>query len=104
MEETHFRSQPDDPEGGIKLTSVARSPGKISEATKAYMDIEQWEDRMVKLVTEYDQGLIAKMNVAVLFSVPLTSRKHPLDACALNWDSTPESKAREMLVKHKSSI
>lgn len=55
--------------GGIKAFSVVLSPSEICRATKADQDIEEREDQMMKLHTQYNQELMAKMKVAVMSSM-----------------------------------
>jgi hypothetical protein len=46
---------------GINNISAALSPGKITQAAKADVEMEQWEDAMTKLNVENDQELSATM-------------------------------------------
>jgi cellular nucleic acid-binding protein len=90
---------------GIKAISAVLSPGKISQAAKADIEIENWEDKMSKLNTEYGQELSSKMKVAVLYSMlPKELQEKVLDECAVNWDGTPESEAGRLFGKIKASI
>lgn len=90
---------------GIKAISSVLSPGKIHQATKADNEIEQWEDRMVKLSSEYGQELSAKMKVAVLYSMlPKDLQERVIDECAVNWDETPEHVAGALFTKVKGQI
>jgi hypothetical protein len=90
---------------GIKKISAVLSPGKISQAAKADVEIEQWEDAMTKLNIEYDQELSAKMKVAVLYAMlPKDLQEKVLDECSVNWDGIQESQAAEKFMKIKSSI
>ena len=54
---------------GIKTMSKVLNPGKITSAAKADVMIEEWEERMTKLSIEYDEGVSAKMKVAILNSM-----------------------------------
>ena len=90
---------------GIKKISAVLSPGKISQAAKADVEIEQWEDAMSRLNVEYDQELSAKMKVAVLYAMlPKDLQEKVLDECSVNWDSIQESQAVEKFTKLKASI
>ena len=90
---------------GIKAISSVLSPGKVNQATKADNEIEQWEDRVAKLHSEYGQDLSAKMKVAVLYSMlPKDLQERVIDECAVNWDETPEETARVLFVKIKNQI
>lgn len=90
---------------GIKAISAALSPGKITQAARADNEIDLWEDRMVKLQTEYGQDVSFKMKVAVLYSMlPKDLQERVLDECAVNWDETPEKEAGVLFSKIKNQI
>ncbi len=90
---------------GIKQISAVLSPRKIAQATKADMEIEQWEDKMTRLNVEYGQELSAKMKVAVLYSMlPKDLQEKVLDECSVNWDGIQEAQAAEKFMKIKANI
>jgi hypothetical protein len=90
---------------GIKRISAVLSPGKVTQAAKADVEIEQWEDAMTRLNIEYDQEISAKMKVAVLYSMlPKELQEKVLDECSVNWDGTSESMAAEKFTKIKNSV
>lgn len=90
---------------GIKAISAMLSPYKISRATKADQEIEEWEDQMVKLRAQYNQVLTTKMEVAVLCSMlPKDLKEKVLDECVVNWGGTPEDEAEVLLTRVKSHI
>jgi hypothetical protein len=90
---------------GIKKISAVLSPGKITQAAKADVEIEQWEDAMTRLNVEYDQEISAKMKVAVLYSMlPKDLQEKVLDDCSVNWDGIQESEAADKFAKIKSNI
>jgi hypothetical protein len=56
--------------------------------------IDEWEDRLTKLNTEYSQALTNKMKVAVLYAMlPMEMQDKILDACTVSWDGTNEGDA-----------
>ena len=58
-------------------------------ASKADAVVDEWEDKLVKLQTQYGQVLTSKMKVAVLYSMmPKDLQEKVLDACAVAWDGT----------------
>ena len=90
---------------GIKRISAVLSPGKITQAAKADVEIEQWEDAMTRLNIEYDQEISAKMKVAVLYSMlPKDLQEKVLDECSVNWDGTSEADAAEKFAKIKNNV
>ena len=65
---------------GIKTISAALHPQRITMASKADAVVDEWEDKLVKLQTEYGE-------VAVLYSMmPKDFQEKILDACAVAWD------------------
>jgi hypothetical protein len=90
---------------GIKKISAVLSPGKVTQAAKADLEIEQWEDAMTRLNIEYDQEISAKMKVAVLYSMlPKELQEKVLDECSVNWDGTSETMAAEKFNKIKNNV
>ena len=90
---------------GIKMISSVLNPNKITHAAKADIMIEEWEDRMKKLQTEYTEEISAKMKVAVLYAMlPKDLQERVLDKCAVNWDSTKESDAENTYSKVREEI
>ena len=90
---------------GIKSISAALNPQKIATASKADSVVDEWEDKLVKLQTEYGQVLTNKMKVAVLYSMmPKDLQEKVLDACAVAWDGTSETDAGQLYEKVKAQI
>ena len=90
---------------GIKKISAVLSPGKITQTGKADVEIEQWEDAMIRLSVEYGQQISAKMKVAVLYSMlPKDLQEKVLDECSVNWDGINETEAAEKFMKIKSNV
>ena len=50
---------------GVKAISAVLAPPRVPQANKADQTLDEWEDKLVKLGTEYGQALTAKMKVAV---------------------------------------
>ena len=50
---------------GVKAISAVLAPPRVPQANKADQTLDEWEDKLVKLGTEYGQELTAKMKVAV---------------------------------------
>ena len=90
---------------GIKSISAALNPQRIATASKADAVVDEWEDKLVKLQTEYSQVLTSKMKVAVLYSMmPKDLQERVLDACAVAWDGTSEADAGQLYEKVKAQI
>ena len=90
---------------GIKSISAALNPQRIATASKADAVVDEWEDKLVKLQTEYGQVLTSKMKVAVLYSMmPKDLQEKVLDACAVAWDGTSEADAGQLYEKVKAQI
>ena len=90
---------------GVKLISQVLNPAKISDARKADVAIEMWDDKLVKLSTEYGEKLSDKLKVAVLYGMlPKDLQERALDKCAINWDQTKESDATTILTKIKEEV
>ena len=90
---------------GIKTISAALNPQRITMASKADAVVDEWEDKFVKLQTEYGEVLSSKMKVAVLYSMmPEDFQEKILDACAFAWDGTSEAGAGELHEKVKIQI
>ena len=90
---------------GIKAISAVLTPQKVSNALKADHALDEWEDKLLKLNTEYGQDVTAKVKVAVLYGMmPKDLQEKILDECAVNWDQTSEGKAAELLTKIKSNV
>jgi hypothetical protein len=90
---------------GIKSISAALNPQRIATASKADSVLDEWEDKLVKLQTEYGQVLTNKMKVAVLYSMmPKDLQEKVLDACAVAWDGTSEADAGQLYEKVKAQI
>lgn len=61
------------------------SPNKITKATRADNDIEQREDQIVKLRSEYGQDFSNKIKVAVLCAMlPNALQERFLEKCAVS--------------------
>ena len=54
---------------GIKAISGVLNPARITQAAKADSILDEWDDKLTKLRTEYSQDLTNKMKVAVLYSM-----------------------------------
>ena len=90
---------------GIKTISAALNPQRITMASKADAVVDEWEDKLVKLQTEYGEVLSSKMKVAVLYSMmPKDFQEKVLDACAVAWDGTTEAGAGVLYEKVKIQI
>jgi hypothetical protein len=90
---------------GIKAISSVLNPQKITNAAKADMMLDEWDDRLAKLRTEYSQDLTSKMKVAVLYSMlPKDMQEKVLDACSVAWDGTTESDAIDLYAKVKTQV
>ena len=90
---------------GIKAISAVLTPPKVTQAMKADHCLDEWEDKLVKLTTEYGQTLTAKVKVAVLYGMmPKDLQEKILDECAVNWDQTSEGEAATLLTKIKANV
>ena len=90
---------------GIKAISGVLNPVKITNAAKADAMLDDWDDKLTKLKTEYSQDLTNKMKVAVLYSMlPKDLQEKVLDACSVAWDGTSEGDAGELYAKVKSQV
>jgi hypothetical protein len=90
---------------GIKAISAVLTPPKVIHSMKADHSLDEWEDKLVKLTTEYGQALTAKVKVAVLYGMmPKDLQEKILDECAVNWDQTTESEAATLLTKIKANV
>jgi hypothetical protein len=90
---------------GVKLISQVINPAKIVDARKADVAIEMWDDKLVKLSTEYGEKLSDKLKVAVLYGMlPKDLQERALDKCAINWDQTKEGDATLILTKIKEEV
>ena len=88
---------------GIKAISAALTPPKVTQATKADHCLDEWEDKLVKLNTEYSQSITAKVKVAVLYGMmPKDLQEKILDECAVNWDQTSEVETRRHCSRRSS--
>ena len=77
----------------------------VPQANKADQKLDEWEDKLVKLGTDYGQELTAKMKVAVLYGMmPKNLQDKVLDECAVNWDETTESEAGWLYTKIKATL
>ena len=89
----------------VKAISAVLAPPRVSQATKADRTLEEWDDRLVNLGTEYGQELTAKVRVAVLHGMMSEDvQDKVLDACAVNWDETAESEAGRLHTKIKVQL
>ena len=87
---------------GIQAILVVVAPPRVLDATKADQVLDEREDKLVKLGTEYGQELTAKVKVAVLNCMMQKGLQDKvLDACAVNWDETTESEAGQLYTKIK---
>jgi hypothetical protein len=90
---------------GIKAISGVLNPAKITNAAKADAMLDEWDDKLAKLRTEYSQDLTSKMKVAVLYSMlPKDLQERVLDACSVAWDGTTEGDATELYAKVKAQV
>ena len=90
---------------GVKSISQALNAPKITDAKKADVAIEMWEDKLVKLDVEYGETLSSKMKVAVLYAMlPKDLQERVLDKCAVSWDRAKEADAAMILGKVKEEV
>lgn len=90
---------------GVKAISAVLTPPKVTQAMKADHCLDEWEDKLVKLNTEYGQAITAKVKVAVLYGMmPKDVQEKILDECAVSWDQTTEDEAATLLTKIKSNV
>ena len=90
---------------GVKAISAVLAPPRVPQANKADQTLDEWEDKLVKLGTEYGQELTAKVKVAVLYGMmPKDLQDKVLDECAVNWDETTESEAGRLYTKIKATL
>ena len=90
---------------GIKAISAVLTPPRVTQAMKADHCLDEWEDKLAKLTTEYGQALTAKVKVAVLYGMmPKDLQEKILDECAVNWDETSEGEAATLLTKIKANV
>ena len=90
---------------GIKAISAVLTPQKVSSALKADHALDEWEDKLLKLNTEYGQDVTNKVKVAVLYGMmPKDLQEKILDECAVNWDQNSEGQAADLLTKIKSNV
>ena len=80
MEEIDHIPKPRTPSTGVKMISSVLNQRKISNAARADIAIEEWEDRMNRLNVEDDEEVSAEMRVAVLYAMLLKDlQKRVLD-------------------------
>jgi hypothetical protein len=90
---------------GIKAISAVLNPPKVTNAAKADTVLDEWEDKLVKLSSEYSQALTNKMKVAVLYAMlPKELQEKVLDACTVAWDGTNEGDAGVLFQKVKGQV
>ena len=90
---------------GVKCISQVLAPTKITNASKADVAIEAWEDRVAKLAIEYGEEISAKMKVAVLYAMlPKDLQERVLDKCAVNWDGAKEEEAASIYHSVKEDV
>ena len=90
---------------GVKATSAVLASPRVPQANKADQTLDEWEDKLVKLGTEYGQELTAKVKMAVLYGMmPKDLQDKVLDECAVNWDETTESEAGRLYTKIKATL
>ena len=78
---------------------------RVPQANKADQTLDEWEDKLVKLGTEYGQELTAKVKLAVLLgTMPNNLQDKVLDECAVNWDETTEFEAGRLYRKIKATL
>ena len=80
---------------GIKAISAVLTPPKVSQAMKADHCLDEWEDKLVKLTTEYGQALTAKVKVAVLYGMM------PKDLQEKNWTSVRSTGTRRRKARRR---
>ena len=68
---------------GVKPISAGLAPPSVSQANKADQALDEWEDRLVKLGTEYGQEV---------------------KACAMNWDEATESEAGRVVHEDQGPV
>ena len=67
--------------------------------------IEEWEDTIKKLQTEYTEEISPKMKVAVLYAMlPEDLQERVLDKCAVSWDGSKERDAEATFNKVREEI
>ena len=90
---------------GVKAITAVLAPPRVSQANRVDQTLDEWEDRLVKLGTEYGQELTAKVKVAVLYGMmPKDLQDKVLDECAVNWDETTEAEAGRLFTKIKAQL
>ena len=90
---------------GVKLISQALNPQKITDAKKADVAIETWEDKLAKLQAEYGENLTYKLRLAVMYSMlPKDLQERVLDKCAISWDGTKEQEAMMIFSKIREEV
>ena len=90
---------------GVKAISQVLTPVKITEAKKADIAIDVWEDKIAKLSIEYGETVSYKVRVAVLYGMlPKDLQERVLDKCAVSWDKVKESDAMTIFNKVKEEV
>ena len=90
---------------GIKAISAAINPPRVTQATRADSALDDWEDKLAKVHSEYGQKLTSKMKVAVVYSMmPRDLQERITDACAVGWDHTSDGEADQMYEKIKGQL
>ena len=90
---------------GVKCISQVLAPTKITNASKADIAIEAWEDKVTKLGIEYGEEISAKMKVAVLYAMlPKDLQEKVLDKCAVNWDGAKEDEAASIYTSVREEV
>ena len=90
---------------GVKAISAVLAPPRFPQANKADQTLDEWEDKLVMLGTEYGQELTAKVKVVVLKRYDAKGLAgQGLGWCAVNWDETTESEAGRLYTKIKATL
>ena len=70
---------------GVKAINLAMNPPKITDPKKMDVMIDLWEDKMSKLLTEYNEQLSNKMKLAASYGMlPKEFQEKVLDKCSVN--------------------
>ena len=90
---------------GVKAINQAMNPIKITDPKKADVMIDLWEDKVSKLMIEYNEQLSNKVKLAALYGMlPKDFQEKVLDKCSVNWDQVKEEEAGKILNTLKEDI
>ena len=90
---------------GVKAINQVIILPKISDPKKMDVAIEQWEDKAVKLMIEYNETISNKLKLAALYRIlPKEFQEKLLDRCSVNWDTIKEEEAEKILTMSKDEF